>query len=66
MTDKELLEVNERAIEAAAEKALYEFTAGGTPYEEEHFRQGFKAGWKGALKAELALAVTQHVEAKDE
>lgn len=33
-----------KRIEAAAESALYKFTAGSTLYEENHFREGFKAG----------------------
>lgn len=37
--------VTEELLEAA-NKALYEYTAGGTEYEEEHFRRGFIAGAK--------------------
>jgi hypothetical protein len=47
-------------LKQASEKALYDYTAGSTAYEEEHFRKGFEAGAKWATAEAEKILATWH------
>lgn len=48
-----------KTLERMAEEALWKYTAGGTPYEEEHFKQGYLAGARAALASPEVRAMRE-------
>jgi hypothetical protein len=52
-------------VEQAAEAALYKYTAGGTPYEEEHFKQGFANGYRSALDSPEVREMRRQLQCQD-
>ncbi len=53
-------------IEKLIDKALFNYTTGSTNYEEEHFKQGFNAGFSAFRDSEMMRELIEIIESAEE